>query len=392
MSKVSIELSTLTNIGDAIREKKGTTEEIAVTELGNEIRGIESGGGDAELENKLFTLEGDCTYKFAYGSWDWLINEYGDRIKSGTITTLDHCFYYSALSEIPFDLTVTSDFTNNQTNGGVLAYIFGQSNIKKAPYIRATILSNGKSQIFMNYMFSGCKKLTEIPHDFFDVLFNGVPKDELPIYRINCMLQDCVLIRKLPNLSLFHDKEIVASYSLYMNGFSGCYSLEEATDLPIMNPSTDSNMFINSPFKDCYRLKKATFKTNDDGTPLVANWKSQTIGLYDYTGYAESKNNMTGIGYEVGKQVTNAETYQALKNDPDWWTMSYKYSRYNHDSAVETINSLPDTSAYLAENGGTNTIKFKGQSGELTDGGAINTLTEEEIAVATAKGWTVTLS
>lgn len=44
MSKVSIELSTLTNIGDAIREKKGTTEEIAVTELGNEIRGIQGGG------------------------------------------------------------------------------------------------------------------------------------------------------------------------------------------------------------------------------------------------------------------------------------------------------------------------------------------------------------
>ena len=54
MSKVSIELSTLTNIGDAIREKKGTTEEIAVTELGNEIRGIQSGGGDTtELENLI---------------------------------------------------------------------------------------------------------------------------------------------------------------------------------------------------------------------------------------------------------------------------------------------------------------------------------------------------
>ena len=64
------------------------------------------------------------------------------------------------------------------------------------------------------------------------------------------------------------------------------------------------------------------------------------------------------------------------------------YSRYNHDSAVATINSLPDTSAYLAANGGTNTIKFKGAAGSATDGGAINTLTEEEIAVATAKGWT----
>ena len=37
------------------------------------------------------------------------------------------------------------------------------------------------------------------------------------------------------------------------------------------------------------------------------------------------------------------------------------------------------------------TIKFRGEAGSATDGGAINTLTEEEIAVATAKGWTVTL-
>jgi hypothetical protein len=68
------------------------------------------------------------------------------------------------------------------------------------------------------------------------------------------------------------------------------------------------------------------------------------------------------------------------------------YSRYNHDSAVETINSLPDTSAYLAENGGTNTIQFNSVSGKLTDGGAINTLTEEEIAVAVARGWTVSFT
>ena len=38
-----------------------------------------------------------------------------------------------------------------------------------------------------------------------------------------------------------------------------------------------------------------------------------------------------------------------------------------------------------------NTIKFKNYSGALTDAGGTNNLTEEEIAVATAKGWTVTL-
>ena len=70
------------------------------------------------------------------------------------------------------------------------------------------------------------------------------------------------------------------------------------------------------------------------------------------------------------------------------YTITYysDYSRYNHDSAVETLASLPDTHAY-----GTNTIRFRGASGSATDGGAINTLTEAEIAVAASKGWTVTL-
>jgi hypothetical protein len=66
-----------------------------------------------------------------------------------------------------------------------------------------------------------------------------------------------------------------------------------------------------------------------------------------------------------------------------------KNSVYNHDSAIETINSLPDTSAFLAEKGGTNTIKFKSDQGANTEGGAIGNLTAEEIAVAAAKGWTV---
>ena len=63
------------------------------------------------------------------------------------------------------------------------------------------------------------------------------------------------------------------------------------------------------------------------------------------------------------------------------------YSRYNDNSAVNTLNSLPDCSSLSVSN----TIKFNGEAGSKTDGGAINTLTEEEIAVATAKGWTVSL-
>jgi hypothetical protein len=144
------------------------------------------------------------------------------------------------------------------------------------------------------------------------------------------------------------------------------------------------------------RLKNLTFETLG-GAPHIANWKSQTIDLSSNVGYASTDsyivNYNSGITKDKGIYATiyAPEQYQALKNDPDWYTVDPQYSRYDHDSAVATINSLPDTSAYLATAGGTNTIKFKGAAGSATDGGAINTLTEEEIAVATAKGWTVTL-
>jgi hypothetical protein len=113
---------------------------------------------------------------------------------------------------------------------------------------------------------------------------------------------------------------------------------------------------------------------------VAPKWANQVIDLSKQAGWGTS----TQTNYDKTKEVKDDATYQALKDDPDWWTNNVAYSRYNKESAVRTLNSLPDTTAT-----GSNTIKFKGEAGSLTDGGAINTLTEEEIAVAAAKGWTV---
>ena len=149
------------------------------------------------------------------------------------------------------------------------------------------------------------------------------------------------------------------------------------------------NMFSNV-INNTNRLKNFTFNKQEDGTAKIINWINQTIDLSNSIGYSNSFGKRYILNYNSGitadKEVKDDATYQALKNDPDWFTQKIGYSRYNHDSAVNTINSLPDVSA-----GTGNTIKFKGESGSATDGGAINTLTEEEIAVASAKGWTVTL-
>ena len=159
------------------------------------------------------------------------------------------------------------------------------------------------------------------------------------------------------------------------------------------------------------------FATNN-GEPYKVNWKNQTIDLSGRIGYNSQDWSISYEKYAQGYwkeknnifyNTTDLEqaklNYNKLKSQDNWFSWSSNsgtyegknvyysllFSRYNHDSAVETINSLPDTSEYLTSAGGTNTIKFKGIQGALTDGGAINTLTEQEIAVATEKGWTVSM-
>jgi len=84
-------------------------------------------------------------------------------------------------------------------------------------------------------------------------------------------------------------------------------------------------------------------------------------------------------------EVYDAASYERLKNNPDRCPVYSDYSLYTKVEALETIASLPDVSSSSTNN----TIIFYGNAGKLTDGGAINTMTAEEIAVATAKGWTV---
>ena len=186
-------------------------------------------------------------------------------------------------------------------------------------------------------------------------------------------------------------------FHIHTSNSDGDYNIDEIIGMPVM--TTDkytSNAFYES-LDNTYRLKNFTFKVQENGTPYNANWKSQEIDLsksgYCQVGSTYDKRDkyLYNSGITNDKCIYNDETYQALKDDPDSYVAgkpgenSHYYSRYDKASAIRTINSLPDVSA----SGGANIIKFKGEAGLRTDGGAINTMTEEEIVVATSKGWTV---
>ena len=143
-------------------------------------------------------------------------------------------------------------------------------------------------------------------------------------------------------------------------------------------------------FENMYRIKKLTFDA-----PNPVKWKNQVIDLSYYFGYSGKTRppHLKEDGYNTtitADKVMTASNITSLLNDPDAYPTAVNTSRYNHSSAVETLNSLPDTSAYLASSGGTNTIKIRKNLGGL-GGSSTSDLTAEEIAVATAKGWTVSL-
>lgn len=374
-----IQDTTLVGIADAVREKGGTSDPIAVKDLATAITNLPSGGGGGE-EIEPVVLTDDQMYGCSGALATAYVNNFGDTITTDGLKSTSNMFFSYLGETIPFVLNYYNKSALN------LNYMFCHcENLKTLPTFGVKP-KLGSTQ----YMFTDCWNLNNIPEDFgADWDWSGADNETSSYGSARSyMFQRCYSLRKLPMKFLEHGNPMANySYAIYSFMANSCYSLDEIVDLP--NPHKNavwtSNAF-NSMVNDCYRLKRFTFKNVD-----TVNWKSQTIDLSSNVGYAY-KNYVDYIckynsGITEDKKVYDDATYQALKNDPDWFTAEINYSRYNHDSAVETINSLPDCSA----SGGTNTIKFKGAAGALTDGGAINTLTEAEIAVATAKGWTVSL-
>lgn len=421
MSKVLVNESSLTGIANAIRGKNGSTTTYKPSEMAAAITAI-SGAAEPIIEaldvtsngtytapdgvdgyspitvnvpqdgsppDEAFVLSGGCIHRFASNGWNWFIEQYGNKITTKNIANTMNMFDGSSnITNIPFEINFGNAYSYHST-----VYMFRDcKKLITLPKINNLKVYN------MSSIFSSCYMLRTIPEDFADSFDWSYLESQTGPYNgdESRMFFSCYSLRSFPNNIIKSGNPYINyNYSYFNNGFYYCYVIDELVNLPIpyINTTWTSNAF-NNTFFNCHRLKNITFALND-GQPHIMKWKSQTIDLSSNIGYAPISNKQYILNYNSGitadKEVTDDATYQALKNDADWFTTNVAYSRYNHDSAVATINSLPDTSAYLASAGGTNTIKFKGAAGSATDGGAINTLTEEEIAVATAKGWTVML-
>jgi hypothetical protein len=409
MAKLIINDTTLSAIGDALRQQTGTADPIAPSQMAPMILSLKTDGIPADA----FSLTGNCNYRFYADNWSWLIADYGYKMHSSNITNMAATFLScKGFDDLGFELNVVNGVNCNQAfdgceikimpiiNGkiGTGYCMFRDSNIETARNYECDSLTGTYTYEMMFYnanklqtlpylinrrpsdcncMFSYCSSITDVPADYFDTWqISGTAN-------LNGMFAHCHSLRRVPTAALqgiFNGR----TGATYHNLFSNCYALDELVGLPTISLGTNFNYFSNA-FTNCYRLKSITFETEADGTPKTTTWKNQTLDL-------------TTVGFDPSSQLALVPSgeftssncaehninYNVVKNTDDWWTPYYQYSRYNLTSAIETIQSLPYTS-------GNNNIKFKSDAGNGTDGGGIYLMTEEQIAVAAAKGWTVSL-
>ena len=284
---------------------------------------------------------------FSGGKLSWVLEHYTSLLSFSNIQNADSCF-----SSLKSDIDLTSlTFYMKDDYSNTVAYMFSTTNLPHLPHIVGRINS-------CTYIFASCY-MESIPDNFFDD-FNFQKSNSYSSYiRCSSMFSGCKNLTKVPSLKAFKqlDSAVIPTSSFsnfYYDLFSGCSSLQEIRDLPIVYGinSTIKQNFFAGIVNYTEKLSSFTFEPNQ-----TARFSNQILYL-------------ASAGYNS-------------------YGGNSKNSVYNHDSAVETINSLPDTSAFLAEVGGTNTIKFKSDQGANTEGGSIGNLTAEEIAVAAAKGWTV---
>lgn len=317
----------------------------------------------------------------AFTSINCIWNNFFSRIKTEDVTSLTYAFDCNAeLESIPLVFNCKESSSTNLRGAFRQCY-----KLKELPVINNANLGN------LMETFYSCESLREIPDSFCE-------NWTITTHTGSQTFRSCYSLRKISNKLLSN-----FSGSAYSYLFSSCYALDYINNLYVKDiGATTSNMFT-STFSNCFRLELMRFQRNSDGTPKTAQWKNQTIDLSTNVGYAPNSSYITGYnsGITADKEATAVNKYDNLRDNADWFTCREDLSRYNIVSAVDTIKSLPDTSAYIAANGGTNTIKFKGAAGsntmwgrdastlEILRGKSISDMDEEDIAIATAKGWTV---
>lgn len=282
------------------------------------------------------------------------------------------------------------------------SFLRGDRNIKYLPKIvlDANIDTTFLNTIQMNNAFRDCR-LIKIDND-------AIPQNLIADGMEGSSCSYCMWLREVPE-NFMANSVYISTIFPGQNMKSMCYEmyaqsflLKQVIGAPIFGQtwSTGTVNRFTSMFADNNALHRVSFYM-PNGAVGTMNATNQTIDLSAGSiGFFPNSPSATTLGYLEDDDRANVIIISAANNNATVANMQnlnslavgLEYATYNRQSAVETINSLPDTTAAIAAKGGTNTIKFKSGAGsaygELYN---MSNLSAEEIAVATAKGWTVAL-
>lgn len=291
------------------------------------------------------------------------------------------------------------------------------ANLRKIPNF---VTKDGKINLNQSFRtFENCYKLEQEEFDKFIKLdFSSTP--QLPSFNNNYNLKHIDLTQAVNGLVPWGEGNYW-SFQLLIGSQPNLRTIK----LPAWNPKQDSEPFELSSYywgrwDGMTMLNSITFSTEESGVATKAKIKNCLIYIENDYGCGQIMTELMKYPDEpltkddnVFKDITSSTCtierikagYERVKNSPNWcsvcdYAINYQgkiiyprilTSRFNHKSMIDLINTLPDTSEYIAAKGGTNTLKLCKYMGDLTDEGGTSNLTEEEIAVATAKGWTIAL-
>ena len=236
MARINTLGNFLTDVADAIREKKGTTDTILASNFDTEIASIEGGGDINEYLSDTITSGNN-----SLGGW---INTIKKMRSPLTVkgTSAEYMFYNYKLNELPqLDTSNVTDMNHMFTLC---------TNLTIIPQLDTSNVT------YMNYMFSGCANLTTIPQlDTSNVtnmryMFNGcanlttIPQiNTSNVTNMSLMFASCANLTTIPQL----DTSNVTDMS---NMFSGCRKI---TTIPQLNGEKLINVYRN--FYSCTSLE-----------------------------------------------------------------------------------------------------------------------------------------
>ena len=245
----------LTDVADAIREKKGTTDTILASNFDTEIASIEGGvdineylsdtitngnnslGGWAKTIKKMrspLTVKGTGT---EYMFFRYPLNEL-PQLDTSNVTNMYYMFY-----DCPNLTTIPQLDTGKVTN---MSSMFGScSNLTTIPQLNTSNVNN------MYYMFGSCRNLTTIPQldtsnvNTIGYMFDGCNKlTTIPqlngekLININRAFNNCGLLENfdgLINLGQTYSTTESANYNDYKLNLSSSTKLTEQSIINILN-------------------------------------------------------------------------------------------------------------------------------------------------------------